>query len=358
MKNHMNGRFARMGLCVMLLVATSMMFTGCNESTSAIDPDKYIELGQYKGLYVERAVHEVTDEELEDELKTLASAYATEELITSGAIEDGDIANIDYVGTLDGVAFEGGTASGYDLGIGTGTFIPGFEEGLIGVEIGQTVDIPLTFPENYHSDKLAGQDVIFTVTVNSATRKTFPEMTDDFIKEISQGQYDSLEAYNKALEEQIISEYEEYNNLQYLEDLWNLAVDNATVINDFPNDYLNEKTSRMVLNAQNYAKSYNMDFEEFLKQKMGMTKDEFTKNSVEYATKAAKESLVLAAIAKKENITVSEEDLNKAIDEYVTLGQYASRDDFIKVNNMDDFNEYILTSKVQDFLAENAKKEP
>lgn len=348
-------KITKIGLCAILLAMCTCV-TGCNTDKSVLDPDKYIELGQYKGLDVKKEVHEVTEEELEDELKTLAGAYAKTEEVTEGPVGNGDVANIDYVGKLDGVAFDGGTAQGYNLEIGSGTFIPGFEEGLIGINIGETIDLPLTFPENYGKEELAGQSVIFTVTVNGITRKILPEVTDDFIKEVSQGEYDSLDAYKVALEEQIISEYEEYNELQYLTDLWNAAVANATIINDIPSDYLNEKVSRMVLNSQEYAKSYGLSYEEFLSQYMGMTKDEFNKQSVEYAQTAAKESLVLMAIAKAENITISEEELNKAIDEYVQLGQYASADDFIRQNNMDDFKEYILTSKVQDFLAENAKK--
>lgn len=344
---------------VLSLTVVCAALTGCaGNATSGgtINPAKYIELGQYKGLNVEKAVHEVTEEEIQDELNTLASAYAVEENVTEGKIALGDIANIDYEGKLDGVAFAGGTAAGYDLEIGSGTFIPGFEDGLIGVEIGETVDLPLTFPQNYGKSELAGQDVIFTVKVNSVVRKTIPDITDDLIKDISNGQYDNLDTYKEALEKQIISEYEEYNELQYYEDLLNAAIDNATVISDIPNDFLNSKVSRMILNAQEYAKSYGLSYEDFLSQQMGMTKDEFNKNSVEYAQKAAKESLVIRAIAAAENITISEEEMNKAIDEYVTLGQYASVDDFKKANNMDDFEEYLLTSKVQDFLAENAQK--
>ena len=336
------------------LVSLGLLMSGCKDDT--IDPDKYIELGQYKGLEVERAVHEVTDEELEDELLTLASSFASEETITSGEVETGDSANIDYCGKKDGVAFDGGTSQGYNLVIGSGTFIPGFEDGLVGVKIGDTVDLDLKFPENYGKAELAGADVVFTVTVNYVTRKDIPEVTDEFIKEISNGQYQDLESYTAALEEEMISEYEEYNQLQYYKDLWQAAVDNATVIKDIPAELISEKTSRMVVNAQQYAISYGISFDDFLKNYMGITKEQFNSQSAEYAKRAAKESLVLAAIAKKEGISVSDEEVEKAAEEYTQLGSYESLDEFKSLANMDDLKEYILQSKVEDFLAENAAK--
>lgn len=341
---------------VLASVGMVAILAGCNIGSSEIDPFDYVELGQYKGLSVPLQVHEVTDEEIQDEFNTLAAGYAEKETLTEGTVESGDTANIDYVGTLNGVAFNGGTASGYDLTIGSQAFIAGFEDGLIGVNAGETVDLPLRFPDDYFSSDLAGQDVIFKVTVNYITRTKLPEITDDFINEISGGQYDNVDAYTEALKQQIISEYEEMNELQYYEDLWNTAVDNATLIKDIPDEMVKENTSRIVLNAQEYAKSYGMSFGDFVEQHMGVARDQFTEQAVEFAKKAAKESLVLNAIAKKENITVSEEEIKKAIDEYIELGTYASEEEFRSLNDMKALEEYILTSKVEEFLAENAVK--
>ncbi|MCR5590891.1 MAG: hypothetical protein K6F73_05105 [Lachnospiraceae bacterium] len=186
---------------------------------------------------------------------------------------------------------------------------------------------------------------------------TVPELTDEFIKEISEGQYGDMDAYTAALEEQMKSEYDEFYELQYYEDLWNLAVDNATVIKDFPRDYLQKKTERSIISARKYAQSLNMSFEDFVDQKMGLTVEEFNKEAIEYAQTAAKESMVLAAIAKAENITVTDEDIKKAIDEYVEMGAFESEEAFRNEGpeRMEELKEYILTSKVQDFLAENAE---
>lgn len=249
-------------LCTLVL----FLFSGCG-SAGELDPDDYIELGQYKGLKVDRASYEVTEEELADELDMLANAYAE---------PDG----------------------------------------------------------------------------------TVPELTDDFIKRISGGRYEDMDSYTAALEDEMRSEYDEFYELQYYEDLWNKAVDNATVIRDFPPGYLQKKTERSIISARKYAQSLNMTFEDFVNEKMGLTVEEFNAQAIEYANVAAKESMVLAAIAKAENITVSEEEIQKAIKEYVDLGAFESEEAFRQEGEerMEELKEYILTSKVQDFLAENADR--
>ena len=174
---------------------------------------------------------------------------------------------------------------------------------------------------------------------------TVPELTDDFIREISGGAIKNLDAYKEELKEQMKSEYDEFYELQYYEDLWNLAVDNAEVINDFPEEYLRKKTERSVISAQKYAQSLDMTFEEFVDQKMGLTVEEFNKQAIDYAKVAAKES-----------ITVTDEDIEKAIKEYVDIGAFDSEEAFRKEGpeRMEELKEYILTSKVQDFLAKEA----
>ena len=241
-----------------------LVLAGCGKYDEP-DPDDYIRLGQYKGLYVDRGSYEVTDEEVSDELDMLANAYVN---------PDG----------------------------------------------------------------------------------TIPELTDDFIREISGGQYDDMATYTAALEDEIVSEYEEFYELQYYEDLLNLAIDNAEVLRDFPSDYLQKKTERSMISALKYAQSLNMTFEDFVNEKMGLTVEEFNREAIEYAGVAAKKSMVIAAIAKAEDISVSDEEIQKAIDEYVEIGAFESEEAFRREGeeSMEDLKEYILTSKVQDFLAANA----
>jgi len=184
-----------------------------------------------------------------------------------------------------------------------------------------------------------------------------PEVNDEFIRDISEGSFQDLAAYKAALADQMRSEYEQFYDLQYYEDLWNLAVDNAEVIKDFPPEYLQKKTERSVISARKYAKSLDMPFEQFVQEKMGLSVDEFNAEAIDYAKVAAKESMVCAAIAKAENITVTDEDIDKAIDEYVSLGAFDSKEAFEEEGpeRLEELKEYILTSKVQDLLAQYAK---
>lgn len=342
-------------IAVMLVgAAVAISLIGCGKADdNNMKPEDYIELGLYKGLEITKPSGEVSEEDVEDELNYLANAYAEEEVLTEGTVCEGDVANIDYEGKKDGVAFQGGTAQGYDLTIGSHTFIDGFEDGLIGKKIGDTVDLNLTFPENY-TPELAGADVVFTVKINSVKRYIAPEITDELIKEISEGEYDNVEDYKAALEEQIREDDAEYAELQMYTDLLSMAVDNATIIKDIPNDFIQAKIARLLLNAQDYANAYGLDFDTFLEQHMQMTQEEYNAQSVEYAKKAAKQSLVLQAIANAEGIEVTDEELEKGIDDYVQMYNYSSRDEFINSTNMDDFKEYILTSKVEEFLYNNA----
>lgn len=334
----------------------AVALTGCGKADNTNPkPEDYIELGQYKGLSYEMSSGEVTEDDIEDEMAYLASSFAEEETVTTGVVEDGDIANIDYVGTLNGVAFDGGTAEGYDLTIGSHTFIDGFEDGLIGAAIGKTTDLNLTFPENYGEASLAGQDVVFAVTVNYVKRSTIPEITDDFIAKISEGQYDNVEDYRAALVDQMKEDNLTYENQLVYSQLLEMATENATVIKDIPQEYIQEKVNRMLINVQDYAEAYNLDLETFLDQNMGLTKEEYNSQAIEYAKKAAKESLVVEAIADKEGITISDDELQEAIDNYVKEYGYEDEEDFTANTDMDDFKEYILTSKVEDFLYENAK---
>lgn len=333
----------------------TLTLVGCGKADNVNPkPEDYIQLGTYKGLEYVKPSGEVTEEDIQEELSLLASAYATEETLTEGKVESGDTANIDYEGKLDGVAFDGGTAAGYDLKIGSHNFIDGFEDGLIGVSVGDTVDLNLTFPENYGSADLAGKSVVFTVKVNWITRTILPEITDELISEISQGQFDNVDAYKEMLVEQMKMDNEDYIESMIYNDLLDMAVENVTILKDIPQEYIQSKVSRMLVNAQDYAQAYGVDFETFVNEYMGMTKDEYNAQAIEYANGAAVKSLVIQAIAAAEGLSISDSEFEEAVNDYVSLYGYESAEQFKSETNMDDFKEYILTSKVEEFLYNNA----
>ena len=227
------------------LLAVLLILSGCGSSEDIIyysyedfveehTLSDYVTLGDYKGLKIDPADIEVSEEALTDRLhkKMQESSYVTyEEDIKEGTVQKGDTCAIDYIGKKDGVAFEGGTGS-YDLEIGSGSFIPGFEEGLIGKKIGSTVDLNLTFPENYGNEELNGQDVVFTVTIKKVTtRKVYKELTDELAATMDKT-VKTADEYMTKLETEIADEMDDELRLN----LWNTVVEKATFSEDLPEE--------------------------------------------------------------------------------------------------------------------------
>lgn len=339
---------------VMGMMVGMMTFAmGC--SSSSVNPDKYVTLGQYKGLEVARQAVDVTEDEVEAEIQyMLEQQSTTEDVKDRTTVEDGDIVNIDYAGKQDGLAFEGGTATAFDLTIGSGTFIPGFEDGIIGKEVGDTFDLDLTFPETYSNNPdLAGKAVVFTVTVNGIKHKVVPELDDAFVKSLS-ADVSTVAEFKDKIREELLKSKQDSADSQMLTDLWNQVIEGSTVSDDVPAELIEEKTQTMYNNAKKYAESFNMDFATFLTQYMGLTEEGFADEASKYASDAAKETLVLEAIAKAEKLELTKEEIAEAVTEYTTLYGYETEDAFKAENDMTAFEEHVLRTKIEDFLKENA----
>ena len=356
-----------------LLLAVCLGMAGCNgadvtsgkdtaEAVSSaaksiwdsIEPEKYVTLGNYKGLEVTRLSTAVSEEDIEAQLMDSVESFLTAKEVTDrDIIKDGDIVNINFVGKRDGKAFEGGTAEDFDLTIGSGMFIPGFEEGLLGKKVGEKTELNLTFPDHYPNDEsLQGQPVVFEVTINSIKEK--PEITDEAVKKATDGAFKSVEAYKESIKEELEKNAVEYADSAMYIDLWQQVLDSSELKTDPPKELIDIKNETIRKNAESFAQSYGMDWDGYLNQVMGMTQEEFEKQAADYARDGAKESLVLMALAKAENIEVTPEEISKATKEYVELYNYESVQDFMESINMDDFKEYILMSKVKEFLADQA----
>lgn len=281
-------------LCLVMLVG---VMTGCGakdrELYAKTDLSKYVELTKYKGITVDTSSNdfkEIYDSVILADVKEY-DLYVEK---TEGVVADGDTANIDYVGKKDGVAFDGGTAKGYDLTIGSNSFIDGFEEGLIGVNIGDTVDLNLTFPKNYQNTELAGAAVVFTVTVNYV--KT-DEKRDakDYFKEIG---FKSLDEYNADVKKRAARNY-----------LYNTVVEKSKV-NDYPESE-QEKLLTAITEYYDtmYKQYYGADLETVLSSS-GMTMDDFRKQMItNTVSPMMKAQMVLYSIIDNEGIEISEKAL-------------------------------------------------
>lgn len=342
-------------LSVLCLTAVS----GCSKKTERpfdYDVSKYVEVGTYKGLeYAEKKI-EVTDANiLATANEALASKGYGEKNETKGyAIKAGDKANIDYKGMKDGVAFEGGTAQGSDLLIGSNTFIDGFESQLIGVKIGDTVNLNLTFPNPYpNNPELAGAAVVFEVKVNYVT--TYPELTNDLVAEISDKK--TVEEYRTSVVEKLVSEYNEGIETNVKENLMQ-TIENDSKVLSYPEGEL-EYAKDIFKNQLNmYAnQQIGMTYEQLLSQS-GLTweSEEIAAEITSRAELIVKSYLVTAYIAQKENLEVTDEEYEKALSEYATKGGYSSVEAYRQATDEKQFYLMLLDKKVLDFVFDNAVK--
>lgn len=263
-----------------------------------------VTLGEYKGLSAEKASAVVTDEEVAAELANVQKRNARKVAVDDRAAQMGDSANIDFDGYLNGERFDGGKAEGYDLVLGSGSFVPGFEEQVVGMTIGEEKELPITFPTEYVAD-LAGKDVIFKVKLNSLTVDELPELDDEFAKDVSE--FDTLDEYKADLRTTLEKRKAQNNESAVKAELMNKAAENMTV--EIPEVMVDEKVEEVI---RNYAANFgftdrNVSLDE-LKNMMGIN-DEVVNSSIRPgAVQQVKNDLLLEAIVKAENFEVSDEE--------------------------------------------------
>ena len=304
-------------ICAAALLATVLVSCGKKK----IDPNDYVILGEYKGISVEMDTT-VTDAEFEAALTEALSAHA-ENVEVDRAAALGDVVNIDYVGKMDGVAFEGGTDSGFDLTLGSNTFIGGFESGLVGAVKGEQRDLNISFPDPYpNNPDFAGKPAVFEVTVNGVYEVVVPELTLEFVQENTD--YESVDDYKAALRTSLEAETLELAKSNKYASVWQKVLDNATVIKEFPKDMYNEYKQEVTDYYEQYASYYGMSMEDLLSN-FGMTLQDVEKEAVEYAEQMTKQELVLLAIIKAENITLSKQEYDEGVKGY--LAEYDEYED-------------------------------
>ena len=316
-----------------------------------VRPD--VTLGEYKGLKVERHEHPVTDEQVDAQVEQARQRAAREISIEDRAVQDDDIVNLDYAGTVDGVAFEGGTAKGQRLTIGSGQFIPGFEEQMVGMQIGEEKDLSVKFPEEYHAKELAGKDAVFHVKVNSITVRELPELDDDFAKDVSE--FDTLDAYKQDIRAKLEAESKEHCDAEFENALVDAAVANATL--DVPGAMIERQIDGMLRDFQMRLAYQGMRLEDFLKY-TGQTMDDMRGQYREEAEKRVRGELVLEAIRKAEGVEPTEEGVNDVVARYASQsGQEAEAfRQSLTEEQMRYITEDAATIAVLDLLKKEAKK--
>lgn len=292
------------------------------------DLSEYVTLGEYPNIKVDPAR---VDELVATAVDALAQNFAEQKEVIDRPIKNGDTANIDYVGTLDGVAFNGGTAQGTDLVIGSGNFIDGFEDGLIGHSVGEEVKLDLTFPESYHSAELAGKSVVFTVKINKITESIVPELNDTMILALKRDEYKTVEEFNAFIRKMATENV-----------IWESYVASCEV-KKYPEKEVAEYTEKIVSNYSAQASYYNTTLETLISSMGFSSVDQFKEYAEDSAKGTVKAEMIMYHTARTQNITVSDE-------EYKTMGlEIAKENEYESVEKMEEAlgKEYILLSIYQ-----------
>ena len=267
-----------------------------------------VTLGQYKGLKVEKEPVEVTEEEVEKELRSIQEKNARLVEVTDRAAENGDVAKISYLGTVDGVAFEGGQADNHDLTLGSHAFIEGFEEQIVGHNVGDKFDVNVTFPEAYHAPELSGKAAVFAVELKGLSKRELPELNDEFAEDVSE--FSTLDEYKASIQDKLKKEKEEKAKQIQSDKLLDAAIANCTM--DVPQVMYDNKIDQMMREFEENITRQGLTMDIYCKY-MGTTKEDVKENFRETSEKSVRARLMLEQIVKEENLTVSEEALKEEI---------------------------------------------
>lgn len=310
--------------------------------------EDYINLGQYKGIEVSVAPVSVSDEDIYIAIQSELGEYGAPLVeVTGRAVKLGDTVNIDYEGLKDGIAFDGGTGTNYDLRIGSGSFIPGFEDGLIGAKTGDKLDLDITFPENYGTEELAGQPVVFKVTVNMIQEY---QLTEDYVT--TNTEYKNVEEYLAGAKDDLMEEKEASRQAEIENSVYNSIVEGST-ISSLPQTLLDYYKNDIKVYYTNFAMAYGMEFADFLSAS-GVTEEQFDADATEYAKNMATRDLVYGAIIKAENIELSDEEYVEQVAAIATEYGYDNPDDLLATADEKLLREEVLVNKVIDFLVAEA----
>ncbi len=283
-------------------------------ATVAVKPE--VTLGEYKGIKVEKAVVEVTEEDIEAELKKVQDQNSRMVTIEDRAVEDGDTVNIDYAGSIDGVAFDGGTAVGQPLVIGSHTFIDNFEEQIIGHNVGDEFDVNVTFPEEYHAADLAGKPAVFHVKVNSISKKELPEINDEFAQDVSE--FDTLDAYKEDIKAKLVEKKEAEAKAAKEDKVVETIVENATM--EIPDAMLATQQAQMADEFAQRLSYQGLQLDQYF-QFTGLNRETFLEQMKPQALKRIQTRLVLEAVVKAENIEATEADLDEELTKMAEMYQ-------------------------------------
>ncbi|MFC5466765.1 trigger factor [Lederbergia graminis] len=320
------------------------------KATVEVKPE--VKLGDYKGLEVEKMDTEVTDEDVAEELKSMQERQAELVVKEEGEVVEGDTVVIDFEGFVDGEAFEGGQADNYSLEIGSGSFIPGFEEQLVGLKSGEEKDVEVSFPEEYHAAELAGKPAVFKVKLHEIKTKELPELDDEFAKDVDESA-ETLDELKAKIRTRLETSKKEEAETKLRDQLVDMATANAEF--EVPEILINNEVDRMMQEFEQRLQMQGMNLELYF-QFSGQDQEALRSQMTSDAEKRVSMNLTLEAIAKAENLEADEETVNKELDRMAEM--YNMQVEDIKRalgDNLDSLKADLKVQKAVEFLVENSK---
>lgn len=356
----MKKQFRTLGYVLSLALGMSML-TGCGKKVDGVDQESmidkyaaYCDLPEYKGLEYEETKSTVTDADVKTKIDSLLQQYATKTQVKEGTVKEGDNVNIDFVGSIDGEEFDGGNSNGagYDLTLGSGSMIPGFEDGIMGHKVGETFNIKATFPENYGKENLNGKEADFKVTINYMTDTQLPEYNDAFVASYTDAT--TVLEYEDSVRKDLVEQYEKSDKSANESAVMQVLVEKTTY-NEYPQKEMQDLIDQSIAQQEKAASQYGYSLGDYVTARYGFrSEDDFREYVQGLAEDYMKEKIAVCAVAKDAGITVTKEE----VDDYKkTVMDYYGYDSSTLEENYssEDLVYYALAQKVVDYLLENGK---
>lgn len=320
--------------------------SGENRLVSVKDVSKYVTIGEYKGLELTRTSQPVTDDDVQAEINYNLEDNGSE--VKDGTVENGDTVTINFTGTIDGKEFDGGSAEDYELVVGDGEMIDGFEDGIVGMKSGETKELDLTFPDDYYEESVADKAVVFKVTLQKFTRPA--ELTDEWVAENTE--YKTVDEYRAAVKTQLEDTAVQTADYELYSDAWN-EVQAASEIKDYPKEDVDAaKKSYQELNEK-YVKDAGMEMADFL-ESQGMSEEDYESECQQYAESKVEQNLIVQGIMDAEGLSIDDEETQKLKDDLIKEYGFASIDEMIETYGEQEVNESLALLRVERFIVDNA----
>ena len=356
------------GIIILIFALVAAMLTGCGSKEKETVPydydlNEYVEVVDYHNMPYRVKTAEVTDEDVENEIKSRLEYAATVVNSTEGVVEDGDTINIAFAGRIDGELFEGGSSESYDLTVGTTSMIDGFVEGLVGKKVGETVTLDLQFPEEYHSAEVAGKPVVFEVTINSKRIVSTPEFNDEFVQNNSE--FQTVDEYRANVKETLIKSAQERLDAQVKDSLWEVIIAKSEALK-YPDAEMTEANGfadAMEADYKNQASLYGMEWTDFLSTFMGTDESGFAEMKDEYAKSLVLSEMVMYKIARAENVQVTQKEFEDKAKEILASSNFTEESfeatygmSIVEYAEQNGWKESFLLEKIMDKVIEYGRE--